>query len=75
MMLNLLTSAAGKTREFGNVGEAADKFARCRIDLAKAVDLVSEKFHADGGLSRSGHDIKGIPSDAEFIALKRDIVS
>ena len=58
------------------VFEGADHLARYDVDLADGVDLVAEKFHADGdfGIGR-GKDLHHVPPYAEGGAFEVHIVA
>ena len=57
------------------VAQRADHLTRDDVDLANAVDLVTEKFHADGVLSVGGHNVENVTANTEFVSLQGNIVS
>ena len=63
-------------RPDGNVVEPPDGGAGDHVDLGNAVDLVAEKFHPDGGILPVGREnFHRVPTDAEHITLKGDVVA
>ena len=60
----------------GGVVQLADQLAGQGVDFADPVDLVAEKFDADGVLARRcGEDLDGVPPHAELVAHEVDVVA
>ena len=60
----------------GRVAERVYRSAREGVDLADALDLVAEVFHADGLIAPVGReDLHRVAAHAEHVALEGDVVS
>ena len=58
------------------MAERVHRSAREGVDLADALDLVAEVFHADGLIAPVGReDLHRVAAHAEHVALEGDVVS